>query len=366
VTRTELRLEAPVCVVGMGAQTPVGRTAPQAAAAVRARISRTAEHPYLVDLESEPMIVSRAPWLEDEPDCVERMWALAKPALRESLVALDTYARKSHLRLLVLLGLPTLRPGLSADRHKWLAQNLRDTLLQSVGAVTVEVLAADHASALKALELGCQQLATQRVDACLVGGVDSFLCAETLNWLESEGRLFSARNPRGVIPGEAAAFCLLMMSTRCHQLGLLSLAGVASVATAKEPAPLGSRAVCTGEGLSQVFRTVLEKLAPTSRVDYVLCDLNGEPYRADEFAFALARTSERFIQPCRFRAPVDCWGDVGAATGALLLVLAASAWQRGYAPGTLLLASTSSGANSLRAATLLQAPPSFREHLSCR
>ncbi len=308
------------------------------------------------------MIVAQAPWLGDEPDCARRMRTLAEPALREALAFLAPRVPLSRLKLLVLLGLPAPRPGLSEEQNQWLVRSLHEALRPGVGNLTVEAVSADHASAPRALERACQQLAERRVDACLVGGVDSFLCAETLNWLEAQGRLFTARNPRGAIPGEAAAFCLLMLSSECRRLGLSLLAGVSGVATAQEPAPLGSRAVCTGSGLSQAFQTVLAKLAPEVRVDHVLCDLNGEPYRADEFAFTLARTSERFVRPGSFRTPVDCWGDVGAASGALLWVLAISAWQRGYAPGPLILASASSGANPLRAATLLHAPPLFQEH----
>jgi 3-oxoacyl-[acyl-carrier-protein] synthase-1 len=355
-----LRLLAPASIVGVGAQTPVGRTAPYAAAAVRARISCAEEHPHLVDLRYEPMVVAQARWLHDEhdeTDCAERMWALAEPALREALEPLEQLPPRP-LRLSVVLALPEPRPGLPADRLAWLAQRLREEL---AGAVPVEVVTAGHAAGLRSLELACRHLAEHRADACLVGGIDSSLCPETLNWLEAEGKLFTSRNPRGAIPGEAAAFCLVMTSDQIERVGLPSLAEVAVVATAEEPAPLGSRDPCIGEGLSQAFQSVLAKLSPEVQVDHVLCDLNGEPYRADELAFTLARTSERFVRPGAFRTPVDCWGDVGAASGVLLLMLAASAFQRGYAPGPLTLVSTSSGAHPLRAAAVLQAPASFLE-----
>ena len=76
-----LEQHAMVCIAGLGAQTVIGRTARATAAAVRARISRSAEHPYLVDLDYEPMLVSQAPWLGEETDCAMRMYTLAAPAL---------------------------------------------------------------------------------------------------------------------------------------------------------------------------------------------------------------------------------------------------------------------------------------------
>lgn len=70
-----------------------------------------------------------------------------------------------------------------------------------------------------------------------------------------------------------------------------------------------------------------------AKIDATLCDQNGEAYRADEFGFMLARTSEGFVNPADFEAPADCWGDVGAASGPLFVVLAAMAAKKGYAKG---------------------------------
>ena len=70
--------------------------------------------------------------------------------------------------------------------------------------------------------------------------------------------------------------------------------------------------------------------------------MNGEPYRADEFGFATVRAGGLFRDPSAFTAPADCWGDVGAASGPLFLVLADAATRKGYAPGPALAAFTSS------------------------
>jgi 3-oxoacyl-[acyl-carrier-protein] synthase-1 len=85
--------------------------------------------------------------------------------------------------------------------------------------------------------------------------------------------------------------------------------------------------------------------------------MNGEPYRADEYGFTVTRTRERFEAASEFVAPADCWGDVGAASGPLLAVLAVVAHAKRYARGgaSLLWASSDSGE---RAAALLLAEPS--------
>ncbi|TGO02654.1 hypothetical protein PN36_21215 [Candidatus Thiomargarita nelsonii] len=74
----------------------------------------------------------------------------------------------------------------------------------------------------------------------------------------------------------------------------------------------------------------------------------------------MLRTREFFIEPGKFIAPADCWGDVGAATGALLINLITTAAAKGYAQGelSLLWASSESGE---RSAALLQAQPLIKE-----
>ena len=43
--------------------------------------------------------------------------------------------------------------------------------------------------------------------ACLVCGVDSYINARSLHWLDRNSRLKTPANSDGVIPGEAAAAC---------------------------------------------------------------------------------------------------------------------------------------------------------------
>ena len=51
----------PVVVVGAGARTTVGMSAPATAAAVRAGIAGFGEHPFMVDTAGKRMVIARAP-----------------------------------------------------------------------------------------------------------------------------------------------------------------------------------------------------------------------------------------------------------------------------------------------------------------
>jgi len=95
--------------MAIGARTPVGLTAETAAAAVRARISRISEHPFLVDVRGERVRMARDGLLEPDLFGVPRMIALARSALDEVLGKLGP--RALGLRMTLLVGLPELRPG---------------------------------------------------------------------------------------------------------------------------------------------------------------------------------------------------------------------------------------------------------------
>jgi 3-oxoacyl-[acyl-carrier-protein] synthase-1 len=209
-----------------------------------------------------------------------------------------------------------------------------------------------------ALEAASARLMRGAADACLVAGVDSYLEPETLEWLESCDQLHSAgrfNNAWGLVPGEGAAALLLMRKSVARQCGLDPLAEVLGTAATVEPHRIKTDSVCLGEGLTAAFRTALAALPPGRKVSDVYCDLNGEPYRADEYGFACLRTREYFEAASDMVAPADCWGDVAAAGGVLHLMLACVAGHKRYAKGPFAFACGSAEMGE-RAAALIAIP----------
>lgn len=333
-------------LVGVGASTVVGRTAPASCAAVRAGVARIGEHPFLVDSAGEPMVVARASYIEGET-AVERMLALAVQAAREALTPLAAL-RGRVPAIPVLLSLPPQRPGLPATLPQVLAEGLRAALQNTEMLGRIDTIPFGHSAGLVALERATLALRGQRNELYLIGGVDSYLDPETLEWLEGDEQLHRAgrsNNAWGFIPGEAAGFCLLASTAAQVAYAMECRCRVIGVATAMEPNRIKTDSVCIGHGLSDVVRRVSQQLPPGTQIDDIYCDMNGEPYRADEWGFTLARLSERFMSGSRFVAPADCWGDVGAASAPLYMALAEAAARRGYArgPHTLIWTSSESG-----------------------
>jgi 3-oxoacyl-[acyl-carrier-protein] synthase-1 len=193
------------------------------------------------------------------------------------------------------------------------------------------------------------ELLRERPDrAVLVGGVDSWLVPETLEWLDAVEALHSDAMPWGFCPGEAAAFCLL-----CCEAPPASRLVLLGAGHAIERQRIRERSVCIGEGLSAAWRGALEGAVQAKRrVDQVWCDLNSEPYRGDEIALTVARTREHLAESVDIVTPADSWGDVGAATGPLLLAAAEMAAAKNYAAGPMSLLSASSDGGPRSALTV--------------
>jgi 3-oxoacyl-[acyl-carrier-protein] synthase-1 len=337
-------------IVGAGAQTPVGRSVLAAAAAVRGAVSAYAEHPFMIDQHGEPMIVARARWLDEALPLEDRVTALAVDAAREALrpLAERLPSLRQKLRVHLALSAETLP---EAPRRRGVLERLSAEAGLTAVDAGVEPVAAGHAGGLLALQAASAELRHGEAQCCLVGGADSWLHPEPLGRIDLAGRLHSVNHSWGFTPGEGAGFCLLATGAVARRLGLDPLAELLGVATAEESKLLGTPTICVGEGLTAAFRGVLD---PRRRVSHSYCDFNGETYRADEYGFAVCRTSECFEDAGSFTAAAECWGDVGAASGPLSLALPLAAWARGYARGPVNLVWSSGAHAPLRAAALLR------------
>jgi len=208
-----------------------------------------------------------------------------------------------------------------------------------------------HAAALEALRHAKFRLDQGQAALVVVGGVDSYFDPETLAWLRSNQQWMNEDVRSGLIPGEAAAFVALMRPGDARTSGLSGLASIRAIAAARESKLIKTDDVSLGEGLTSA---IAEALAPLGRqlVDDIYCDINGERYRSEEWGFVAMRLASSFRDASAYRTAVGRWGDAGAATGALNLVLAVQAFQRLYARGDHALVWGSSE-RGLRAAALL-------------
>lgn len=342
-----------VQIVGVGACTALGPDVPSTAAAVRAAITGFADHPYMIDKAGDPMVLARASYLPEPSDYNGRFVALAVPAAKEALSPL-TAGKKQVSGIPLVLGLPPARPGRPQNLDAEVIQRFRSELGDGSLFSATRAVAIGHAAGLAALEQAWRLIRAGEIEACLVGGVDSYEDADTLEWLDGLEQLHSKTNKWGFVPGEGAGFVLLSSPLFAQKYKLQPLGEVLTAALAKEQHLIKTDSVCIGEGLTAAFKAALDAMpVPNDPIHQTVCDMNGERYRADEFGYTIVRTANRFADPGEFLAPADCFGDIGAASVPLHIALAVTAGQKGYdsGPNTLLWASSEAGE---RAAAVLR------------
>ncbi|MEM7154631.1 MAG: hypothetical protein AAF799_17415 [Myxococcota bacterium] len=340
----------------VGARTPLGLDATTSAAAVRAGIVRIEAHETLVDSTGEPLRAAVDGRLDDTLMGWERMAALLSAPLQHTLRSVPPHRPDAPLAL--MLALPEHRPGFGAAEEQRLHQYL-GSIAPAQHPFGIHTVGHGHAAGLLGLHRAVELIGERHFEVALVLGVDSYLDADTLRWL-GEGRRIKTRETRSsFFPGEAAGCVAVVSDTALRTLRLPSLATIQGTGVAREPSASEDPAtdpVNLGRGLSAAIEKAAASLLGNGQsTDRVLCDLNGERMRSEEWGMVALRSHRALTQAGDFEAPAGQWGDIGAASGPLLVALAVAGWQRGYHRGstTLLFAGSDAG---LRAAVVLERP----------
>ena len=316
----------PVEITATGMITPVGANAEMTAASVRSGIS-TYQESAILNKQFNPMILSLVaddalPELEDElkqqalTSRQQRMLRLATPAIQQLAEKLDSPVP------LMLCG-----PEKLPDRHSVVSDKfLKQLMVQSKAPIDLEnsyVFPHGRAGGFYALEAAMQLLESGSHSQVMVGGVDSFLDLYLLATLDSENRILAEGVMDAFAPGEAAAFLLLKQADNDSMVKLYP------PGLADEPGHRYSQQPYKGEGLANAVEEALLNVQGAS-IKTVFASFNGENFNAKEWGVAAIRNQKNLDSDFNIIHPADCYGDIGAATGPVLMALAFIGLQKGY------------------------------------
>ncbi|MFP2925210.1 hypothetical protein ACLESO_08330 [Pyxidicoccus sp. 3LG] len=351
-----------LAVTGLGMVSSLGWDVASSCAAIRAGVTRPQPQPdvYVTDqdlLAPVPVMGHPVSGLTDGFGPLGRWLQLARACV-EDLVATAGLPPPSDTHFWARTGLVCVLPHLDEARYlevrdfgpnrmtaSWLERLVRSLGLASRPA-WVQFVHAGHAGTACALQLGQQWLAARHVERVLVLAVDSYLDETSLEWLLSHRRLKAPDRPVGLMPGEAGACLLVEPLSSARQRGAPALAAVGAVATGREAGGFMTGQPQLGEALARVVAEALPDPRPwVSEGGDLICDLNGEQWRALAWGYAQVRLRERLGERARLLLPCVSLGDVGAASGAVGVCVAARAFARRYATGdqALVLSSAEHG-----------------------
>jgi 3-oxoacyl-[acyl-carrier-protein] synthase-1 len=343
-------------IIGIGGQTSIGLSIPSINAAVRGDINCFFRSGYLLSaVNGGRLIVAALDTLPKHLSLATRMKTMALEAANQALAPVS--ADSSHLPsgLPVVLSVPPPRPGFDGDSDINLTREIMESLPVGIDKKRCVMINTGHAGGIAALTYATKLVRDEKTPVCLVGGVESYIDIDTLHWLEALGRLKGEEFSNGFIPGEGAAFLLVCSREYAARFEIPQLSGIVGASQTIEPKPWYSGEATIGKGLTDALHGVFD--LPTfngRKAEVTYCDLNGESWRVDEWMFAYTRTGKSHGEPLNIRHPADCWGDVGAASGALLAALATHEFTHGHGNNGTALVFCASDTRPFRAACLLE------------
>jgi 3-oxoacyl-[acyl-carrier-protein] synthase-1 len=349
-------------VTGLGMVSSVGWDVASSCAAIRAGITRPRPLPdvFVPDqdlLEPVPLMGHPVSGLTDGFGPLGRWLRLARACV-EDMRATAGLPPPTDASFWNSTGLLCVLPHLEEARYlevrdfgpELLTTSWLERLVPALGLASrpspVHFIHAGHAGTAFALQLARQWLAARNFERVLVLSVDSYLDETSLEWLLEHRRLKTPDRPVGLMPGEAGACLLVEPIQSARQRSAPVLATVAAVATGREAGSFVAGQPQRGEALTRVLEEVLaQQPAGGGWAGNIICDLNGEQWRAGAWGHAQVRLRARLSDRTRLLLPCVSLGDVGAASGAVGLCVAAHAFARKYALGdqSLVLSSAEHG-----------------------
>ncbi len=295
----------------------VGASAEEAFMATLAGVSMYQESPLAVGPEG-PIKMALLPedclpdlfdydGLTSRKDRYLRMLKLAKIALEQA-----AEEAKIDSSVPVLIGLPERRKD---GVFPALEPFLKDLALISRINIQMDksrVFPSGRASGLEALKVA-EELLNAGVPQAMVLAVDSYMDFKLLAELAGDKRLLFEGSFEGMVPAEGAAAIVV-------EAGGSDVVEVGVPAIANEVAHYHTDDVCTGDALTEVIACATDdRVSPISQV---YCCFNGESIFAKEWGYSLIRNSEAFSGGMILNHPAECYGEIGAATGITLVVMA--------------------------------------------
>ncbi|MDX8467176.1 hypothetical protein RFM26_15900 [Mesorhizobium sp. VK23B] len=341
-------MKRPLYITGAGAVTSAGLNARQTLAAIRASLSAF-EEMTLAEPFGAVQIVARIP-THSRLRRTEGDW-LVNMAARAIGEALRTGTRASETTALLLTPPESFREH--PAYHDIAPPNFLAAVIEATGRrfhAASRAIDGGAAACIGLLEQALELIEQQGVEQVLLGGVDSLVNDIDLARLGHAGRLKGDENPQGLVPGEAAAFVRLTPEPEGKASAHAAIYGVG---LAQEPDSVLSERYSQGRALLSALGDAVTGSGPSEPdIDFVISNSNGERYSGLEQLIARPRFYRTRREKLPAAYPAMTIGDVGAAGGALALMLAADSVLNDYAPGPTAVCEIASE-NGLRAAAVM-------------
>ena len=327
----------PVQIIATGMLTPVGANAKMTAASVLGDISAY-QASGIQNKKFKPMTLALVP--DDalppleEALLTQKLTVRQQRMLRLATPALQQATENVQQPVPLLLCGPEKLPGRRSVISDKFLQQLAQQTQAPIDLQHSYVFPDGRAAGLYALEVAMQMLERGDCKQIILGGVDSYLDLQLLNSLDNDDRILAEGVMDGFAPGEGAAFMVIQLAGNAPGIQIYP-PGIAD-----EPGHRYSSLPYMGDGLTQAIIESMNANAG-NRVKTVFASFNGENFGAKEWGVAALRNQQQLDIDLKIVHPADCYGDLGAATAVVLMILAYLGVSKGvYSKPALIWASS--------------------------
>lgn len=315
-------------LAGVGMITPVGANTVMTTAAVNAGINQYTISEYL-DKQDRPITTTAIPEglftamqieIDEGQYYSEQFDHIIKMAIIAAGEAVAGHRIEAPIPL--ILAMPEPQPEIDHIESSILISNLVNQAPLPLSVEKSRCIHTGRAAGIQGLDLAMRYLYEADEEYVLLGGSDSYLSYPRLDKLSDAQRLLVKNSDNGFAPGEGAGFLLLTRNpekAHCHEGHIIALC---SPGEGEEPGYFSSDQPYKGEGLDQAFKQALQGPASPA-INSVYSSMNGEHFWAKEYGVAMMRNKAYFHDKVSTEHPADCYGDLGSATGPVLIGLAA-------------------------------------------
>jgi 3-oxoacyl-(acyl-carrier-protein) synthase len=222
-------------------------------------------------------------------------------------------------------------------RQRRYSERLISSLLKhcdlSIDLINQKVVFGDQTGIIKLIRLATKGLERNQFERCIIGGIDSYVEADTIRALSDFGILKTPIKGIGLMPGESASFVLIEREDVAGRRKANILGKIESFSEVAEPFNRLSDEVPLGVALTEAITTTLDNLNDKGdQTGLIIGNLNGDPYRASDWGHAIIRLRAKYpwIDLPEWY-PAVAFGEIGAATGFVATCMAIKGFARDYA-----------------------------------
>lgn len=249
----------------------------------------------------------------------ERVIKMAIVAIRE---VTSTLASKTPLPM--VLAMPEALPDIKHITLDALSRNLLNNHELPILQGQIRSIHTGRAAGIEGVDLASRILCDLKQDYVLLGSSDSYWHLPIIKNLDKAHRLLAPGSADGFAPAEGAGFILLTQNPKKALEKNGYIVSLNQPGTGKEAGHIlsdGSQPY-RGDGLTTAFKQAL-KSHHGEKIDTIYSSMNGENYWAKEYGVAFTRNQHYFTENVNIVHPAEAYGDLGAATGTVLIALSA-------------------------------------------